>query len=163
EERLRFRFEAELVARIRHPNVVQVYEVGEHAGQPYVALEHVEGGTLADQLRVDRPTPRAAARLLATLAEAVGGAPAQGIIHRDPKPANVLLQRGEGQPPPSLAPVPKIADFGLARQLDQSDRLTATGVIVGTPAYMAPEQARAEKYLGPAVDIYALGAILYEL
>jgi serine/threonine-protein kinase len=161
EERLRFRFEAELAARVRHPNVVQVYEVGEHAGRPYVALEHVEGGTLADRLRMGRPTPRAAARLLATLAEAVGAAHAQGIIHRDLKPANVLLQRGGGQTAPAL--VPKIADFGLARRLDQSDRLTATGVVVGTPAYMAPEQARAEKYLGPAVDIYALGAILYEL
>jgi tetratricopeptide (TPR) repeat protein/tRNA A-37 threonylcarbamoyl transferase component Bud32 len=163
EERLRFRFEAELAARVRHPNVVQVYEVGEHAGQHYVALEYVEGGTLAERVRQGRPVPRAAARLLATLAEAVGAAHAQGIIHRDLKPANVLLQRGEGPTPPSPDPVPKIADFGLARQLDRSDRLTATGVIVGTPAYMAPEQARAEKYLGPAVDIYALGAILYEL
>src|SRR5262249_4097470 len=157
----------------------QVYEVGEHAGQPYVALEHVEGGTLADQLRTDRPTPRAAARLLATLAEAVGAAHAQGILHRDLKPANILLQRSEVRGQKSeegagrfltadLCPLtsdfcPKITDFGLARRLDQSDRLTATGVIVGTPAYMAPEQARAEKHLGPAVDIYALGAILYEL
>jgi serine/threonine protein kinase len=186
EERMRFRFEAELAARVRHPNVVQVYEVGEHDGQPYVALEYVEGGTLAEQIRSDRPTPTAAAELLATLAEAVGAAHAQGIIHRDLKPANVLLAMGSGPsalasneaPAPTDAPttttmlpaargsratVPKITDFGLARRLDQSARLTATGVIVGTPAYMAPEQARADKYLGPAVDIYALGAILYEL
>jgi serine/threonine protein kinase/tetratricopeptide (TPR) repeat protein len=177
EERMRFRFEAELAARVRHPNVVQVYEVGEHDGQPYVALEYVAGGTLAEHIRSNRPTPTAAAELLATLAEAVGAAHAQGIIHRDLKPANILLQIEDCELPigseagtlvqsaicnPHSA-IPKITDFGLARRLDQSARLTATGVIVGTPAYMAPEQARADKYLGPAVDIYALGAILYEL
>jgi serine/threonine protein kinase/tetratricopeptide (TPR) repeat protein len=177
EERMRFRFEAELAARVRHPNVVQVYEVGEHNGQPFVALEYVEGGTLAEQIRGERLTPTAAAQLLATLAEAVGAAHAQGIIHRDLKPANILLSvvssqlsvGGEDKHPAlttdnrQLTTIPKITDFGVARRLDQSARLTATGVIVGTPAYMAPEQAQADKYLGPAVDIYALGAILYEL
>ena len=169
----RFQVEAEAVARVHHPNVVQVYEFGRHDGNPFFALEYVGGGTLADRIKRDgKFPPQAAAAMVAKLAGAVAAAHAQGIIHRDLKPANVLLgsrseDRGSSKDTSSLDPRsslldPKIADFGLAK-IGESD-LTASGAIFGTPAYMAPEQAAGNaRTAGAAVDIYALGVILYEL
>ena len=153
-ERDRFRAEAETVARLQHPNIVQIYEVGATDGQPYLALEFVDGGSLAQQLNGAPLPARQAAELVMTLARAVHAAHQRGIIHRDLKPANVLLGR-DG--------TPKIADFGLAKRLDNALSQTQTGAILGTPSYMAPEQAEGKnRAVGPATDVYALGAILYE-
>jgi WD40 repeat protein/tetratricopeptide (TPR) repeat protein len=154
-ERQRFRTEAEAAAALRHPNIIQIYEVGEHEGHPFFSLEYADGGSLVDQL-VGRPQPpRRCAELVAALAGAMHYAHQQGIIHRDLKPANVLLLP-DG--------TPKITDFGLAKQLGTDAGQTRTGAVLGTPAYMAPEQARGRgKEVGPATDVYALGAILYEL
>ena len=152
EDLARFRTEAEAVARLQHPNIVQIHEIGEHEGLPYFALEYVEGGSLDKQL-AGRPRPaRAAAELIETLARAIAFTHQHGIIHRDLKPANVLLTAGG---------TPKIADFGLAKRLDEVGQ-TQTGSVMGTPSYMAPEQALCSKNVGPAADVYALGAILYE-
>jgi WD40 repeat protein len=149
----RFRAEAEAVARLQHPNVVQVYEVGEHDGRPFFSLELCGGGSLADRLRGGPLAPREAAALVETLARAVHAAHRQQIVHRDLKPGNVLLT-ADG--------TPKITDFGLARRLDAAGQ-TQTGSILGTPSYMAPEQAGAARgAVGPAADVYALGAVLYE-
>jgi WD40 repeat protein len=178
----RFRTEAEAVARLRHPNVVQIYEVGEHEGRPFLALELVEGGNLSTSL-AGTPLPgEAAAALTETLARAMHHAHTQGIVHRDLKPANVLLAPdsgvggvglapasgggwGDGRPPPEAGAdrVPKITDFGLAKCLDEDLPSTQSGAVLGTPSYMAPEQAagRTEE-VGAAADIYALGAVLYE-
>jgi serine/threonine-protein kinase len=154
-ERERFRREAEAVAALRHPNVVQVYDVGEADGLPYFTMELLEGGSLADQLTGAPRPARQAAQLVATLTAAVHAANQCGIVHRDLKPANILLA-ADG--------TPKITDFGLARRLDHPGRLTWTGTPLGTPSYMAPEQARGNVHaIGPATDVYALGAILYEL
>src|SRR5262245_25741705 len=155
EERERFLREAEAVAGLRHANLVQVYDVGDHDGRPYFTMEYVEGGSLAQKL-LGAPQPaHQAAALLATLAEAVQVAHRGGIVHRDLKPANILLT-ADG--------TPKIADFGLARHLDSGSALTRTGDRVGTPSYMAPEQAMGKaSMIGPAVDIYSLGTLLYEL
>jgi hypothetical protein len=154
-ELTRFRTEAEAVARLQHPNIVQIYEVGEHDGLPYCALEFVAGGTLARKSDgAPQPTQEAAA-LVQTLARAVQAAHRCGVLHRDLKPANVLLTP-EG--------APKITDFGLAKKLDTPSEHTQTGAIMGTPSYMAPEQASGKtRQISPAVDIYALGAVLYEL
>jgi WD40 repeat protein/tetratricopeptide (TPR) repeat protein len=150
----RFRVEAEAVARLQHPHIVQIFEIGEHDGQPFFSLEFVDGGSLAGQLD-GTPWPAArAAEMVETLAQAVDAAHQQQIVHRDLKPANVLLDRA-GQP--------KVTDFGLAKRLDVEMGHTQTGVIMGTPSYMAPEQAGGKKDIGPAADVYALGAILYEL
>jgi hypothetical protein len=155
EERARFRTEAEAVARLGHPGIVQIYEVGEQAGCPYLALEFVSGGSLAQQLDGTPMPPRRAAQLLSDLARAVQHAHEQGIVHRDLKPANVLLTE---------AGVAKIADFGLAKLLDAEQGHTHTGAVLGSPSYMAPEQAAGQvRAIGPATDVYALGAILYEL
>jgi tRNA A-37 threonylcarbamoyl transferase component Bud32 len=155
DELARFRTEAEAVARLQHPHIVQIYEVGESEGLPYFSLEFVDGGSLADRLDGTPLAPRPAARLVETLARAMQAAHERGIVHRDLKPANVLLTR-DGQP--------KITDFGLAKQLDRVKRRTQTGAVVGTPSYMAPEQAGGQnKQVSPATDVYALGAILYEL
>jgi serine/threonine protein kinase len=185
-ERARFRIEAEAAARLRHPNVVQVYEVGEHQGQPYFAMEFVEGGGL-DRHLAGRPLPpRPAADLLRTLALAVQHAHAHNVVHRDLKPANVLLQVTEDRgkrtentgekadergsslssvlcPPSSVSP--KVTDFGLAKRLDSdSTAWTQDGAVLGTASYMAPEQAAGRvREIGPAADVYALGAVLYEL
>jgi eukaryotic-like serine/threonine-protein kinase len=151
----RFQREAQAVAGLRHPNVVQVYDVGDVNGRPYFTMELVEGGNLADQIQgVPQPAHKAAA-LVATLAEAIHAAHQSGIVHRDLKPANILLT-SDG--------TPKVTDFGLARRLEGNGELTLSGMPLGTPSYMAPEQARGDKAaLGPATDVYALGAILYEL
>jgi WD40 repeat protein len=155
EERRRFQAEAEAAARLQHPNIVQIHEVGEAGGLPYFSLEFCPGGSLADRLRGEPLPPREAARFTETLARAVQAAHAAGIVHRDLKPANVLLA-ADG--------TPKITDFGLAKRLDAQPAQTASGALVGTPSYMAPEQAGCKnKEIGPATDVYALGAILYEL
>jgi WD40 repeat protein len=150
----RFRQEAEAVARLQHPGIVQVHETGTHDGLPYFSLEFVGGGTLARRLAAGPLPAREAASLIAALAAAVHYAHTQGIIHRDLKPANVLLTR-EG--------TPKVTDFGLAKSLDAGAGQTRSGDVIGTPSYMAPEQARGKsKEIGPLCDVYALGAILYE-
>ncbi|MBX3411707.1 MAG: serine/threonine protein kinase [Pirellulales bacterium] len=160
----RLAIEARAIARVVHPNVVQLYEAGQRDGLPYLALEYVAGRTLADRL-ADGPAPPAeAASLVETVARGVHAAHEQGILHRDLKPANILLAP-DGQP--------KITDFGLAKLLSERGVCTATGALLGTPAYMAPEQASGalvaeaptalSDALGPPTDIYALGAILYEL
>jgi hypothetical protein len=155
EERARFRTEAEAVARLGHPGIVQIYEVGEQAGCPYLALEFVGGGSLAEQLDGTPMAPRRAAELVRNLARAVQHAHEQGIVHRDLKPANVLLTQAGNA---------KIADFGLAKLLDVEHGQTHTGAVLGSPSYMAPEQAEGKvRAIGPATDVYALGAILYEL
>ncbi len=153
-ERARFRAEAEAVARLQHPNIVQVYEVGEHDGQPFFSLEHVDGGSLARELDGAPLPARRAAELVEVLARAVQAAHGRGVVHRDLKPANVLLAR-DG--------VPKVADFGLAKRLDGDGGMTQTGALLGTPSYMAPEQAGGTaRSAGTAADVYGLGAILYE-
>jgi WD40 repeat protein len=142
------------VARLQHPNIVQVHEVGEHEGLPYAALEFVEGGTFAQRLKQGPVGPREAAEVMATVAGAMHLAHSRNIIHRDLKPANILLDANG---------YPKVTDFGLARQLDSDIGQTQTGAAVGTPSYMSPEQAAGEsKHAGPAADVYALGAIMYE-
>ncbi len=154
-DRARFQREAEAAAGIRHPNIVQVYDVGESNGRPYFTMEYIEGGSLAKRLAGTPQLPQHAAQLLATLAGAVQAAHDNGIVHRDLKPANVLLT-ADG--------APKISDFGLARRLVGEASITRTGTAVGTPSYMAPEQARGRPdAVGPLADVYALGAILYEL
>ena len=153
EERLRFLIEGELLGRLQHPNVVQIYEVKTHAGQPYFALEFVVGGTLAGYLQKQTVSPRQAAELTETLAHAMHYAHSNGIVHRDLKPANVLLTPDR---------IPKITDFGLAKQMAVGTGLTASGMVMGTPSYMAPEQAEG-KAITPQTDVYALGAILYEM
>jgi len=154
-ERERFLREAEAAARLQHPNIVPVYDVGEHHGRLYFTMEFVDGGSLADRLAGAPQPPRAAAELLVTLSDAVRAAHEKGIVHRDLKPTNILVM-ADG--------CPRISDFGLARQTEQSAGLTVSGLPVGTPSYMSPEQARGEtQVLGPPIDVYALGALLYEL
>ncbi len=151
----RLRGEALALARIGHSNIIQIYEVGESTGRPFIALEFAPGGSLEARL-LGLPQPaRDAAALLETLARAIHAAHRAGVVHRDLKPGNVLFAE-DG--------TPKIADFGLAKRLDAEEVQTCTGDILGTPNYMAPEQARGHNAeVGPASDIYALGAILYEL
>jgi WD40 repeat protein/tRNA A-37 threonylcarbamoyl transferase component Bud32 len=159
----RFRLEAELAARVRHPHIVQIYEVGTHAGRPYLAMEWVEGGTLAQYLD-GRPVPESeAARLVEKLARAVAAAHRQGIVHRDLKPENILLETAPAASGP-FDPAPKIADFGLARPLQDAAGLTTSGLMVGTPEYLAPELAEGKgEAAGPLTDVYSLGIILYQL
>jgi serine/threonine-protein kinase len=174
-ELARFRTEAEAVAQLQHANIVQVYEVGAQDGRPFLTLEYVDGGSLKEKLG-GKPQPvRPAAQLVQLLAEAMHFAHGRNVIHRDLKPGNVLLTA----PQPaggsrsvlhahSLAEevygTPKIADFGLAKRLEEDSSQTRSGTILGTPSYMAPEQAAGDvKHVGPSADQYALGAILYEL
>jgi WD40 repeat protein/serine/threonine protein kinase len=189
EQLHRFRQEAEAVARLQHPHIVQIYEVGEAEGRPFFSLEFVEGGSLAQKLAGLPPLPaREAAQLAETLARAMHVVHQLNIVHRDLKPANILMAGGGRKPPggaasasggrkppgdpaapgglrPPLAEfTPKITDFGLAKCLDVKEVQTESGVIMGTPGYMSPEQAIGESAeVGPAADVYALGAVLYEL
>jgi len=162
-ERARFQTEAEVVARLQHPNIVQIYDVGAAAGLPYCALELVEGGTLTQRLDRTPQAPGSAAELIETLARAVHAVHECGILHRDLKPSNILLAAAldaNGQ----AATIPKITDFGLAKLLHQASDLTRSRDILGTPSYMAPEQAQGRiQAIGVATDVYALGAILYEM
>jgi WD40 repeat protein/tetratricopeptide (TPR) repeat protein len=153
-ERERFRTEAEAAARLQHAHINQIHEVGEHAGQPYLALEYVDGGSLGQKLARGPLPAREAAALIETVTRAMQYAHQRGVVHRDLTPNNVLLT-AEGQP--------KVADFGLARLAVGGARQTISGAVLGTPSYMAPEQASGRnKEVGPVTDVYALGAILYE-
>lgn len=152
---IRFLAEAEVIASIRHPHVVQVFEYGEHDGLPYLVMEYCGGGTLAERLKERKQLPVAeAAELVGKLAQAVHAAHAQGIVHRDIKPGNILFDEHDE---------PKVTDFGLAKRQGLGTDLTRTNAVLGTPAYMAPEQAKGEsKFVGPEADVWALGVILYE-
>ena len=155
EHLARFEIEAEAVARLSHPNIVRIYEIGRAGRVPFVVLELLEGGTLKQRLAGNPQPAHEAASLLATLARAVHAAHLADILHRDLKPSNVLFDQ-DG--------IPKIADFGLAKRLEVEQGETLTGQVIGTPSYMAPEQAKGwDREIGPAADIYALGAILYEM
>ena len=160
----RFRTEVEALAKLQHPNIITIYDIGADAGRPYFTMEYIDGPSL-DHLLENRPQdPLGSARLIETLARTMHAVHQHGIIHRDLKPANVLLKVDEGMASQSLASfIPKITDFGLAKDQAAGGRLTATGVTMGTPSYMAPEQAGALAGAGPASDIYALGSILYEM
>jgi serine/threonine protein kinase len=180
-DRRRFRVEAEAVAQLQHPNIVQIHEVGEQNGRPYLALEFVNGGSLAQRLSGGPLPAREAAHIARELAQAADYAHQRGIIHRDLKPANILLQGSShgstristDQKPEDAhssirvhpcSSVAKISDFGLAKRLDAETGPTRTGTVLGTPNYMAPEQAEGRtRDIGPATDVYALGAILYEM
>ncbi len=164
EDVTRFLAEAEAVAALHHPNIVQIYEVGKHNGSPYMVLEYVSGGTLAHRLRGKPLLPRDAAEVVEQLARGMEAAHQTGLVHRDLKPGNVLLTSlpTEGEEPGPLGTA-KITDFGLAKKIEGNNDLTRTGAVMGTPSYMAPEQAKGEtKRVGPEADVYALGAILYE-
>jgi serine/threonine-protein kinase len=179
ERRARFLGETEIIARLQHANIVPVYEVGEHDGQPYYTMEYVAGGSLARRLAASPLAPREAGELVKQLAGAVSFAHQHGVVHRDLKPGNILLQSNDlpgqrqeeetgRQGGAATAQVslsghtPKISDFGVAKQLDVDRGQTQTGAILGTPGYMAPEQAQGSKQIGPLADVYSLGAILYE-
>jgi WD40 repeat protein len=152
DEMTRFKTEAEAIARLHHPGIVQIHEIGEHRGNPFFSLEFCPGGSLEKKLAGTPLRSREAAALVQKLAEAMQAAHEAKVIHRDLKPANVLLA-ADG--------TPKVTDFGLAKKLDEAGQ-TRTGAVMGTPSHMAPEQARGDKDVGPAADVYALGAILYE-
>ncbi len=177
DDRARIRAEAQAAASLKHPNIVPVYEVGEHDGRDYFTMPFVEGQSLAQRLADGPMPPREAARIVAEVAGAVQHAHEQGIIHRDLKPGNILLgDRGQGtgdrEEPlfSSLSPVPcplfpMVTDFGLAKRLALADgekNLTRTGDVLGTPSFMPPEQAASQRgAIGPLSDVYSLGAILY--
>ncbi|MFO0888279.1 MAG: serine/threonine-protein kinase [Isosphaeraceae bacterium] len=151
---LRFRAEAGAAAQLDHPGIVAIHEIGTHQGQHYFAMAYVPGSSLAARLRDGPVPPRQAADLLARVTDAIEHAHQKGVIHRDIKPANILIDAG-GQP--------RVTDFGLARRVrpDGAPGLTATGQPIGTPSYMAPEQAVGARSIGPAADVYSLGATLY--
>jgi WD40 repeat protein len=180
DQLLRFKAEAEAAARLDHPHIVPIYEIGEHEGHPYFSMKLIEGGSLAERmndLALSRNDARSArhvrggqariARLISTIAGAVHHAHQRGLLHRDLKPGNILLEKpiraSEGQKGDRLPPYPFVADFGVARSILGEGRLTRTGALVGTPSYMAPEQAAGQRDLTTAADVYSLGAILYEL
>jgi serine/threonine-protein kinase len=151
----RFRSEAEAAAHLQHPHIVQIYEVGVDNGRPYFSLEFVDGVSLAAKIDSTPQPPREAARLVQILAATMETAHQKGVVHRDLKPANVLLT-ADG--------IPKISDFGLAKRLQEGAGQTCTGMVLGTPSYMAPEQAEGRTHdIGPRSDVYALGAVLYEM
>jgi tetratricopeptide (TPR) repeat protein/tRNA A-37 threonylcarbamoyl transferase component Bud32 len=155
ETAVRFLAEAESIARVHHPHIVQIFAYGDHDGRPYFEMEYVDGGSLADRLGGKSWPLRDAACLIESLARAIHAAHRLGVVHRDLKPANILLTN-DG--------IPKIADFGLAKCLDTETGLTRTESIVGSPCYMAPEQAgEGGRPIGPGADVYSLGAVLYEL
>lgn len=192
EELARFRLEAAALASLNHPNIVQVYEVGEwftgdgSATLPFFSMEYVDGGTLGQRLAKSPQPPRDAAHMLAILAQAIHAAHVRGIIHRDLKPGNILLATKEAAADahkeairsadsdstasptlmnvPLTRLVPKVSDFGLAKQLNADADLTQSGRLLGTPTYMAPEQALGRlREIGPATDVYALGSVFYEM
>ena len=151
----RFQTEAEAGARLEHPGIVPIYEIGAHEGQHYFSMRFVEGGTLRKAMARKKFTPRRATELMAKVAHAVHHAHQHGILHRDLKPGNILLD---------AAGEPLVADFGMAKILEHDSTLTQSALVVGTPSYMAPEQAAGQtKHLSTAADVYSLGAILYEL
>ena len=161
EDAARFQSEAEMAASLRHPNIVQIYEIGEQDGFAFMAMEYVEGGSLGGYLENKKMGAREAVELLEPVARAMHYAHQKDIIHRDLKPGNILLSASSEA---NSSRVAKITDFGLGKQMNASMHLTATGVALGTPSYMAPEQARDDrKLIGPISDVYALGAILYEM
>ncbi|HZN57538.1 MAG TPA: serine/threonine-protein kinase [Planctomycetota bacterium] len=153
-EMARFRAEAEAAARLEHPNITPVYDVGTWNGHPYFTMRFVEGTTLAKRLSGGPLPPREAASLLMPVARAVQYAHERGVLHRDLKPQNILLDR-DG--------VPHVSDFGLAKRVEGGESITESGAVVGTPSYMSPEQAAGRGDVGPACDVYSLGAILYHL
>ena len=179
DDLVRFQTEAETLARLRHPNITQIYEVGTAGGVPFIVLEYAGGGSLDRFLRGRPQVPRLAAQAAMVLAEAMQSAHESGIVHRDLKPGNVLVSADRGKSVPIPVTVPasdsdlarfdlfrslKVSDFGLAKRLDQASELTKTGMVIGTPNYMAPEQAAGDvSRCGPLTDVYALGAILYEM
>jgi serine/threonine-protein kinase len=151
----RFRSEAEAVAHLQHPNIVQIYEVGDDAGRPFFSLEFVDGYSLSNKIDSTPQPPREAARMVQLLAIAMSAAHQRGIVHRDLKPTNVLMT-ADG--------TPKITDFGLAKRLEEDSGQTRSGMVIGTPSYMAPEQAEGRTHdIGPISDVYSLGATLYEM
>ncbi|VTR97465.1 serine/threonine protein kinase [Tuwongella immobilis] len=152
QDRKRFQLEAESAGSLIHPNIVNVFDFGEIDGKPFFSMQYVEGHSLADRVRRGALQPMEAARLVATIARALEFAHERGVLHRDLKPHNILLNEEEH---------PYLTDFGLARRVDEPGK-TQTGTILGTPAYMPPEQAQADTNLTPATDIYSLGAVLYE-
>ncbi|MFO0815765.1 MAG: WD40 repeat domain-containing serine/threonine protein kinase [Gemmatales bacterium] len=185
QEHQRFRKESEVVAKLQHPNIVQIHEVGQHQDLPYLVLEWIDGGTLGHYMKKQKLQPREAATLIQQIASGLQCAHSLGIIHRDLKPGNILLSSNasnstsidlvaddatiETTAPPSHKSLPisqytaKLTDFGLAKLMEEDDQLTQTGQVMGTPSYLSPEQAKGSKIVGPANDIYSLGAILYEL
>ena len=154
DELTRFRYEASSAARLHHPNIVKVHRVGVHEGRHYFAMDYIEGPSLSQRLAKGPLPSREAARYLVTIARAIEHAHSQGILHRDLKPANILIGQDDQ---------PQVTDFGLAKQLATDSGQTRTGTLLGTPSYMAPEQAAGTKLLTPATDVYGLGALLYEL
>jgi len=155
DELQRFLGEAQTAAGLHHSNIVQIYEVGEIDGAPFFSMEFIEGGTLTEKLRKKLPTPRESAELLMSVAKALHFAHQHGVVHRDMKPQNILIDP-DG--------VPKVADFGIAKRMNDDSALTRSGAVIGTPTYMAPEQAKGtSRDVGPAADVYSLGAILYEM
>jgi len=152
-DRDRFNAEAEAAARLAHPGVVPVYEVGENDGHPYFSMKYVPGHTLSQRLTQGPLPPRDAAQIMAAVARAIQFAHEQGVLHRDLKPSNILIDE-DGRP--------HVTDFGLAKRVTESASLTKSGAVLGTPAYMAPEQAAGDRgQVGPASDVYSLGSILY--
>src|ERR1043165_4112372 len=155
DELARFLAEAETAAGLHHTNIVQIYEVGEIEGAPFFSMEFIESGSLADQLTTGPIDERETAKVLISVARALHFAHRNGVVHRDMKPANILLDPDD---------VPKVADFGIAKRLTANSALTQSGAVIGTPTYMAPEQARGtSRDVGAAADVYSLGAILYEM
>jgi serine/threonine protein kinase len=154
-DRRRFMAEATAAAQLRHPNIVVVHEIGEHAGQPFFSMEYVAGESLARIAQRQLPTPKQAAHYVAEVARAVQFAHDHGVLHRDIKPSNVLIDESGRV---------RVMDFGLAKHIDADDKLTVTGQMLGTPSYMAPEQITGPaQAVGPACDVYGLGALLYVL
>jgi serine/threonine protein kinase len=150
----RFQAEAEAAAALDHPGIVPVFEVGRHEGHHFLAMAFVDGPSLHGRLQAGPLPQREAAALVRQVAEAIAVAHERGIIHRDLKPHNILLD-ADGRP--------RVTDFGLAKRVDGGTELTSTGQVLGTPSYMAPEQASGARNVGPAADVYALGAVLYAL
>jgi eukaryotic-like serine/threonine-protein kinase len=153
EDVARFNSEAVTIAQIQHPNVMQIFDVGEYNGFPYLAAEYVDGGTLESKMTNGKLTIHETIKLMSQISRGVGAAHSKGVVHRDLKPSNILIT-ADG--------IPKVADFGLAKQLGPENS-TMTGSVMGTPAYMAPEQASGQgRRIGPQTDVYALGVILYQ-